>query len=105
MRKLILPLLLVAGMIPLASHAVCNKAGHIERVTAYNDGIATYHYIYLRTSALSNTVWSVRTNDDEMAGIAATALTSTTRVHVQGDAAACPANGYFGNLRFLIVNP
>jgi hypothetical protein len=108
MKKLLLPVLLAAGMFPLTSGAVCSQYGHVERVTAYNDGVGTYHYIYLRNSALSNYWWYVRTTDDEMAEIATTALTATTHVLVQGDISACPTTGsgrYMGNLRYIVVNP
>jgi len=109
LKKLALPVLLVAGMLPLASNATCTQSGHVERVTAYDDAVTgVYHYIYIRNSALSNIYWSVRTTDDEMAEIATDALTSTTRVTIQGDIATCPTTGsgrYVGNLRYLIVNP
>ncbi|MCU7917495.1 MAG: hypothetical protein KZQ95_03955 [Candidatus Thiodiazotropha sp. (ex Epidulcina cf. delphinae)] len=108
MKKSILPILLTLGMFPLASHAVCTQSGHVERVTAWNDGVGTYHYIYLRNSALTNYYWYARTTDDEMAEIATSALTGTTRVTVSGDAATCPPAGggrFMGNLRYLIVNP
>lgn len=108
MKKLLLSALLVVGMFPLASSAVCNQSGFVERVTAYNDGVGTYHYIYLRNAALRNYYWRIRTTDDEMAVMAATALTSKTHVSIQGDAATCPTTGtnrYIGNLRNLIVNP
>lgn len=109
MKKLALSALVVAGMLPLTSNAVCTQTGHVERVTAYDDSLGNaYHYIYIRNSALTNYFWSIRTTDDEMAEIAADALTSTTRVSVQGDAATCPTTGtgrFMGNLRYLIVNP
>jgi hypothetical protein len=108
MKKLILPILLAVGMFPFASHAVCTQSGHVERVTAYNDGISTYHYIYLRNSALANIWWYTRTSDDEMAEMATSALTGTTRVTIQGDVASCPTTGggrYMGNQRYLVVNP
>ncbi|MCU7934734.1 MAG: hypothetical protein KZQ99_07630 [Candidatus Thiodiazotropha sp. (ex Dulcina madagascariensis)] len=108
MKKSILPILLTLGMFPLVSHAVCTQSGHVERVTAYNDGVGTYHYIYLRNSALTNYFWYARTSDDEMAEIATSALTATTRVTIQGDVGTCAATGggrYMANLRYLIVNP
>jgi hypothetical protein len=110
MKRLLLSTLFVAGLTPLTSGAVCTQSGHIERVTAYNDGVATWHYIYMRNSALSNRYWRVHTSDDEMAEIATTALTATTRVTVQGSASSCPSvpNGSWGNmgsLRYIVVNP
>jgi len=109
MNKLALPVLLVAGMFPLASNAVCTQSGHVERVTAYDDVVTgANHYIYFRNSALTNVYWYVYTTDDEMVEIATDALTSTTRVTIQGDAATCPTTGSArnaGHLRYLIVNP
>lgn len=108
MKKLLLSALLAGGMFPLASNATCAQGGFVERVTAYNDGVGTYHYIYMRNSALTNYWWYTRTTDDEMAVMASTALTSKTRVSIQGDAATCPTTGtgrYMGNMRYMLVNP
>lgn len=106
MKKLFLPILLVAGMFPLIASATCYKTGHIERVTAYANSYGTYHYIYFRTSALSNVVWYTYTADDMMAEIASNALSNATHVGIQGNAASCPpSGGSIGQLNYLIVNP
>ena len=90
---------------PLAANAVCTKYGTVVRVTNYADGYGTYHYIYMRTSALSSVFFYVRTADDNMAEIANNALTSQVRVAIQGTYSSCPKSGYFGTLRYIITNP
>jgi hypothetical protein len=107
MKKLLLPVLLIAGLFPLTSSAVCSQYGHIERVTAV-DGVVASYYIYLRNSALRNYWWYVKTTNGEIAEIATTALTSTTRVYVRGNESTCPTTGTarkMGDLQYIIINP
>lgn len=92
---------------PLAANATCTKAGIVVRVTSYADGIGG-HWIYMRTSALSSVYYRVYTTDDNMAEIAHNALTSQTRVSIQGSASTCPTTGTsrnMGTLRYIVVNP
>ena len=88
---------------PLATHAVCTKSGMVVRVTARSDGSSTSHYIYLRTSALSNVYYRVSTTDDDMVNVATAALTSQTRVTIQGSGSCTPPS--LGTLRYIVVNP
>ena len=93
---------------PLAANATCTKSGIVVRVTDYADGVGSYHYIYMKTSALSTIYYYTRTTDDNMAEIANNALTSQVRVTIQGDRSTCLTTGtgrYQGNLRYIIVNP
>ena len=87
---------------PLAASATCTRYGTVVRVTNYADGYGTYHFIYMKTSALSSAYYYVRTADDNMAEIANTALTSQTRVRIQGSGTC---GTYMGTLRYIIVNP
>ena len=105
MKKLLIPALLAASLLPLASHAACFKNGTIVRITAYDDSFFNGHYIYMRTSSLSSTHFYVKTTDDNMAEIATSAMTNLTFVSIRGDRASCPTSGSIGNLDHLIVNP
>lgn len=93
---------------PLAANALCAKSGTVVRVTAYADGYGTYHFIYMKTSPLSQFYYRAQTADDNMVEIANNALTSQTRVTIQGNARTCPTSGTgrdMGILRYIIVNP
>ena len=107
MKKLLFLFIVVAMVFtfPLVSHATCTKYGQVVRVTAYADGIGTYHYIYMKTSALSSVYFYTRTSDDEMAEMATQALTNTIRVAINGAYSVCPSSGYIGTLRYIVLNP
>jgi hypothetical protein len=106
MKKHVLSLLLVAGMLPLTAFADCMKFGHIIQVKAIDDMLGGDHKITLRTNATAASIWTVTTHDDDMAAIATTALTSVSRVRVYGDAIACPGGGGFmGKLKRIDINP
>jgi hypothetical protein len=107
MKKLLFLFIIVAMVFtfPLVSNATCTKYGQVVRVTAYADGYGTYHYIYMKTSALSSVYFYARTSDDEMAEMATQALTNTIRVAIQGTAATCPSSGWLGTLRYIVLNP
>lgn len=106
MRKMILPLLIVAWILPFASQADCGQQGHIISVRAVDDLIGGPHKILLRNTATSTHIWHVVTNDDEMAEIATTALTSVTSVRLYGDAISCPpGGGFMGNMKRIFINP
>ena len=84
--------------------AVCDNAGTIAEVNMVDDGVGTVHTILFRTGALADHVYSVDTDDDEMAEAAIALHVSQQRVFIGGDATSCPLSGVVrpaGNLTFL----
>ena len=106
MKKILGPVaaaLVIAGF-STSALAVCDNAGTIAEVNMVDDGVGTVHTILFRTGALADHVYSVDTDDDEMAEAAVALHVSQQRVFVGGDAATCPLSGVMrlvGNLTFL----
>ncbi len=106
MNKILGPVataLMIAGF-STSALAVCNNAGTIAEVNMVDDGVGTIHTILYRTGARTGYVYSVDTDDDEMAEAAVALYVSQQRVFVGADAATCPLSGVVrpaGNLSFL----
>lgn len=106
MKKILGPAvaaLVIAGLSSSAM-AVCDNAGTIAEINMVDDGVGTVHTILFRTGALADHVYSVDTDDDEMAEAAVALHVSQQRVFIGGDAVSCPLSGVVrpaGNLTFL----
>lgn len=86
-----------------AAQVACEGTGTIVSVTAYEDAL-TEHEIVYKTDALDGAVFTVTTDSDSMAILAATLLTSQAQVAVMSTASACPPDdgGDAGTLNTLM---
>ena len=88
----ILAAAVILGVVPAAVEAACTKTGTLVQVVMKDSRVKGAHTLAIRDKMTDPFYFRATTNDDDLAGLAATLAAQQTRVALKGSASKCPSN-------------